>query len=142
MGRFTNHQTNSTMFKALVSFALIVAVVSCNRPVFTLVDDVFQSRTHYGNPMPMGCLSDEIAARIQGANGDACFPRASTHGCPTDLPTGTTASPMPVIQDQTGARYCGLICSGIATGNCPQGASCQSPGSLGRMLNLQATVGL
>merc|ERR1712014_28017 len=88
------------------------------------------------------CLSDEIAARIQGANGDACFPRANNGVCPTDVPTGTTASPMAVIQDQTGSRYCGLICSGIATGTCPQGASCMSPSSVSRMLNLQATVGL
>merc|ERR1712087_1097699 len=140
MGLFIKPITSS-MFKALVTLMVVLAVVSAETPVFTLVPNMFQARSHYGNPMPSGCLSDEIAARIQGANGDACFPRATNNRCPTDLPSGTTATPMAVIQDQTGARYCGLICSGVATGTCPSGASCVAASGY-RLLTSGAGVGL
>merc|ERR1711976_345626 len=99
-------------------------------PILHLDTAVFANQTHYGNPQN-GCLSDEIAARLSGVNGDACFPQATNNSCPTDVPSGTTASPMAVIQDQSGNRYCGLICSGIATGNCPSGSTCQSVSGAG-----------
>merc|ERR1711967_139803 len=119
---------------------LLLVAYASSRTLF-LTPTAFQAMSHYGNPTS-GCRSDEIAAKIQGANGDACFPRASNNTCPTDVPQGTTASPMPVIQDQQGDRYCGLVCSGVATGTCPQGAKCLSPSSLSYGLNLQAMVGI
>merc|ERR1712013_51500 len=127
------------MFKALVVLSIILVATNA-LPVLKLDSGMFGTQTHYGNPMS-GCLSDEIAARIQGVNGDACFPQASNNVCPTDVPAGTTATPMAVIQDQSGNRYCGLICSGIATGTCPSGAQCASAAGY-RLLTSGAGVGL
>ena len=125
--------------KVAICLLLLVAVCSCVE--LTLVPTVFQAMMHYGNPA-RGCRSDEVSGSIQGANGDCCLPRATNNVCPTDVPQGTTAKPFAVVQDQSGNRYCALICSGMATGTCPSGASCMHPSSGSYGLNLQASVGL
>ena len=38
------------------------------------------TQTHYGNPSK-GCLSDEIAVRIEGVSGDMCAPSCAEVGC-------------------------------------------------------------
>merc|ERR1711862_300828 len=107
-----------------------------------LTPNLFQQMSHYGNPA-QGCRSDEVAGRIGGANGQICLPSCRSGQCPSDVPQGTTATPMCVIQDQSGHQYCGLICSGIATGTCPQGASCMTPSNAKFIgWNLQAAVGI
>jgi len=77
------------------------------------------STTHYEKPP---CQSDEMAAQIQGADGELCAPHCDTTACPTDVPPGTTAKPNCVLQDSsTGSKYCALTCF---LGGCPSGAKC------------------
>ena len=66
--------------------------------------------THYGNPST-GCESDEQAVRVQGLSGDFCSPKCSSSGsCPSDVPSGDTASPQCALRTTTGDKYCALIC--------------------------------
>ena len=66
--------------------------------------------THYGNPST-GCESDEQAVRVQGLAGDFCSPKCSSSGsCPSDVPSGETASPECALRTTTGDKYCALIC--------------------------------
>ncbi len=83
--------------------------------------------THYEAPP---CASDEIQASLQGLTGSACFPKCDASGsCTTDVPTGTTAAPTCAIQDQSGNKYCGLICK--TTDECPTSATCEQVPSAG-----------
>jgi len=82
---------------------------------------------HYEDPKPNGCASDELSVRVLGLAGDFCSPYCSTsQPCPTDVPTGTTATPECVLE--TGGSQptnCALICSPSANDACPSGASCK-----------------
>lgn len=83
--------------------------------------------THYEDPKPSGCESGEMAIQILGVAGDFCSPKCSaTSPCPSDVPTGTLASPQCVLAAQGSASptNCALICS--ASEKCPTGASCKS----------------
>jgi acetyl esterase/lipase len=49
---------------------------------------------HYGDPTAGGCNADEKVTTITGIAGDFCSPSCASDGsCPTDVPTGVTASP-------------------------------------------------
>ena len=111
--------------KALLFLALLTITLS--KTVFFKEDFLPKTNpTHYGNPSG-GCLSDEVSASIEGLTGDACIPECdSTGSCATDVPTGTTVSPLCALQTSTGEEYCALICAGPATGNCPTGATCET----------------
>merc|ERR1719498_2110579 len=87
--------------------------------------------THYGDPKG-GCESDEQAVQVQGVSGDFCSPKSTSSGsCPTDVPSGDTATPTCALKTTTGAQYCALICTPSdvktngANGECGTG-SCQS----------------
>merc|ERR1719265_3058325 len=81
------------------------------------------SSGHYEKPP---CASDEMDAQIQGVDGEACVPKCDASGsCPTDKPTGTLAKPMCALQDQSGDKYCALVC--VADFMCPSGAKCGKP---------------
>merc|ERR1711953_1631682 len=77
--------------------------------------------THYGDPKG-GCESDEQAVKVQGINGDFCSPPCSSSGtCPSDVPSGDTATPQCALKTTTGGKYCALICSqdsDCGTGSC------------------------
>merc|ERR1712072_331239 len=64
------------------------------------------STSHYEDPKPNGCQSDEQAIQIQGVKGDFCTPK-----CTTDVPSGVTARPQCALKDTSGNKYCALICS-------------------------------
>ena len=101
-------------------------------------------KTHYGNPKN-GCLSDEMAAKITGASGDACLPKSNNNRCPTDLPANTTAKPYPAVSDpNTGNKYCVLMCRGpLGSGTCPTGARCVAPGKANaQFMKLQSSVAI
>merc|ERR1719502_1388129 len=75
------------------------------------VFDVATNPTHYGNPTG-GCESDEKAVQVQGVPGDFCSPQCNAAGsCPTDEPSGATATPQCALQTPTGGKYCALICT-------------------------------
>jgi len=84
------------------------------------------SSGHYEKPP---CQSDEVDAQIQGIDGDACVPKCDSTGtCPTDKPAGTLAKPMCALQDQSGDKYCALVC--LADFMCPKGSKCGKPSGL------------
>merc|ERR1712039_1087919 len=138
MGNFnltilTYQKIRFVKMKAVAIIFALVALSAANE--FTFVEnqlmDMFNvgtNPTHYGNPTG-GCMSDEQAGKIQGLQGDACLPKCTgilKESCPTDYPAGDTAQGKCVLKDTSGDKFCALICSGIATGTCPTGASCET----------------
>jgi len=83
------------------------------------------SAPHYERPP---CQSDEQEVQIQGLQGVTCSPQCQGMSCPTDVPTGTSAKPQCVLQDQSGDKYCALTCF---LGGCPSGAKCRHSGFTG-----------
>eukprot|EP00501_MAST-03F_sp_TOSAG23-6_P001132 GSMAST32.ASY1.ANO1.1175.1 assembled CDS len=75
------------------------------------VDDDTEATPHYEDPMPNGCQAGEKALRIQGVTGDMCAPSCSSATCPTDTPSGVTATPTCALSAPGGSKYCALICS-------------------------------
>merc|ERR1711871_369596 len=71
--------------------------------------------SHYGDPLDGPCESDEKNVTIQGVAGSGCTPECTgvfKNKCPTDVPSGVTATPTCALQDaSSGAKYCALICS-------------------------------
>jgi len=70
--------------------------------------------THYEDPKPNGCQSDEQAIQIQDVKGDFCTPKCTgilKTKCPTDVPQGVTAKPQCALKDTSGNKYCALVCS-------------------------------
>mmetsp|Transcript_1835 Transcript_1835/g.2108 ORF Transcript_1835/g.2108 Transcript_1835/m.2108 type:complete len:132 (-) Transcript_1835:361-756(-) len=89
----------------------------------------FLALSHYGNP-EMGCQSDEVAIRIQGVQGGVCAPACDGFSCPSDVPSGCTATPQCALQDgSSGKKYCALTCN--KESNCGAGASCKMIGFVG-----------
>merc|ERR1712072_817134 len=86
--------------------------------------------THYGDPKD-GCEADEQSVQVQGVSGDFCSPPCKSNECPTDIPSGVTATPTCALQTTGGQKYCALICSPSnlrsngANGECGAG-SCQA----------------
>jgi C1A family cysteine protease len=75
---------------------------------------VANATSHYEDPKPNGCQSDEQSIQIQGVQGDFCTPKCTgilKTKCPTDVPSGVTAKPQCALQDTSGNKYCALICS-------------------------------
>ncbi|CAE7296582.1 XCP1 [Symbiodinium sp. CCMP2592] len=80
---------------------------------------------HYEKPP---CQKDETQAEVEGAGGSVCAPKCNTGSCPTDVPEGTTAKPMCILQDESsGDKYCALAC---IVGGCPDGSKCVHLSSL------------
>jgi hypothetical protein len=88
--------------------------------------------SHYEDPSA-GCQTDEVKIQIQGVKGDVCAPACTGTTCPTDVPTGVTATPTCALQDaSSGKKYCALICTpGAADTQCGTNASCKSIQSTG-----------
>ena len=69
---------------------------------------------HYEDPNTTGgCRSDETGPiSIQGIDGSICAPACGfAKPCPTDACGGATATPQCALQDQSGDKFCALICS-------------------------------
>jgi photosystem II stability/assembly factor-like uncharacterized protein len=81
---------------------------------------------HYGDPYKHGCEKDEVAAQINGIAGKLCIPPCNSDGsCPTDVPSGVTATPKCVLKSSTGSQYCALVCTPAAPlAFQPQDAQC------------------
>jgi len=89
--------------------------------------------THYGDPAKGPCLNDEQKVQITGLAGDFCSPKCSGSTCPSDLPTGTTATPRCVLET-SGSKtptQCALMCKGKGATGCPPNASCKAIQGLG-----------
>merc|ERR1711918_319698 len=90
----------SNMFRAALCLAMLaVALAAPATMTLTLDQDWLKANansTHYEDPKPNGCLSDEQAIQIQGVSGDFCTPKCTgilKMSCPQDLPDGVTAKP-------------------------------------------------
>ena len=83
--------------------------------------------THYEDPKG-GCQADELAVQITGVDGDFCSPKCTTTACPTDVPTGVTATPQCALSSASSTdKYCALICQpGANDDQCGTNASCKS----------------
>ena len=80
---------------------------------------------HYGDPYT-GCAADEKSFTIQGLTGEVCAPSCTSAACPTDVPTGVTAAPQCALQDQSGNKYCVLLCSpSVEDDQCGENATCK-----------------
>merc|ERR1711959_307348 len=121
------------MFRAALALALVACALAAPATMtLTLNNEWLRANTtatsHYEDPKPNGCQSDEQAIQIQGVAGDFCTPKCDSSGaCPTDVPSGVTAKPQCALQDTSGNKYCALICS--PSGNddqCGTNASCKS----------------
>jgi len=77
------------------------------------------SSGHYEKPP---CQDDEMAAKVTGSGGSVCAPSCDSNPCPKDVPEGTIAIPSCALSDQSGKKYCGLMC--IVDMVCPTGAKC------------------
>jgi len=82
--------------------------------------------SHYEDPKPNGCQTGELAIQIQGVAGDFCSPKCAGTTCPSDVPAGVTATPQCALQDQSGNKYCALICSPSASADTCGKATCKS----------------
>jgi len=70
---------------------------------------------HYGSPSA-GCEDDENSFQISGIPGGVCARKCADFlPCPTDVPKGVSATPMCALQDQSGNKYCILVCSTTTT---------------------------
>jgi len=90
--------------------------------------------THYEDPKPSGCQSDELSVQVEGLAGDFCSPYCSTSKpCPTDLPDGTTANPECVLETAGSSQptNCALICTPTRNDECPQNATCKPISGIG-----------
>merc|ERR1711990_243053 len=113
------NRATSNMFRLTFALALVAAVAFAAPSTMTMTINTewlntMANSSHYEDPKPSGCLSDEVAIQIQGVSGDFCTPKCTgilKTKCPTDVPTGVTAKPQCALKDQSGNKYCALICS-------------------------------
>ena len=58
------------------------------------------------------CQSGEVNVTVSGVPGAFCAPKClPSGGCPTDTCPTTVAKPQCVLQDQSGDKYCALLCT-------------------------------
>merc|ERR1712178_543999 len=99
------------------SYPVVSSSASSERVTVEFVPELLSAAansSHYEDPKPNGCLSDEQGIQIQGLSGDFCSPKCTgllKNKCPTDVPSGVTATPQCALKDTSGNKYCALICS-------------------------------
>jgi hypothetical protein len=81
-----------------------------------------EANGHYEKPP---CGADEAQAQLTGSSGVLCAPKCDASGsCPTDFPSGVTASPLCALQDQSGNKYCALMCTSDSQCDTAGGSTC------------------
>jgi hypothetical protein len=121
----------SAMFIAVA--VCLLGMTSASITVNLRPEFIVNASSHYEDPKPNGCRSDEEAVQIQGVKGDFCTPKCTGTTCPTDVPAGVSAKPMCALQTTTGDKYCALICnpSKAFDTQCGSNASCKSISGVG-----------
>merc|ERR1712072_521420 len=106
-------KTIMKLILALSAIALVAAMPQKPLVVDFVPELMANATSHYEDPKPSGCQSDEVSIQIQGIKGDFCTPACSLFKpCPKDVPSGVTAKPQCALQDaSTKKKYCALICS-------------------------------
>ena len=107
----------------LFSFSIQSSCMT-NRVLQTPKVSVLQNLYGYDDPKT-GCLPTEEVHSVSGVYGYACMPKCVNGTCPYNYPPETTAMPTCAWKNPvTGENFCILICSGMVTGYCPNGANC------------------
>ena len=116
------------MFRATLALALVAVALSAPATMTLTLRPEFAANasSHYEDPKPSGCQSDELAIQIQGISGDFCSPKCSGTTCPSDVPSGVTATGTCALQDTSGNKYCALICTPGANDGACGTATCKS----------------
>lgn len=91
---------------------------------------------HYDDPYKRKCEKDEIAIQITGILGEICSPQCTDDtppSCPTDVPSGVTATPQCALHSSSGLQYCCLVCdpNSTKTNVCGKDASCKAISNTG-----------
>merc|ERR1712107_346199 len=79
---------------------------------------------HYEKPP---CQDDEAKASVTGTGGSVCAPSCDGMDCPSDVPEGVTAQATCALQDQSGGKYCALLCQSDDECDSDGGANCAFP---------------
>merc|ERR1711998_704835 len=79
---------------------------------------------HYEKPP---CQDDEAKASVTDTGGSVCAPQCDGMNCPSDVPEGVTAQPTCALSDQSGGKYCALLCQGDDECDNDGGAKCAFP---------------
>jgi photosystem II stability/assembly factor-like uncharacterized protein len=82
------------------------------------------SSTHYEKPP---CQDDEAMASVTGTGGAVCAPACDGNTCPSDVPDGVTAQPTCALSDQSGNKFCALLCQSDDECDSDGGANCAKP---------------
>jgi photosystem II stability/assembly factor-like uncharacterized protein len=80
--------------------------------------------THYEKPP---CQDDEAKASVTGTGGSVCAPSCDGMDCPSDVPEGVTAEATCALSDQSGGKYCALLCDTDDACDSDGGAICAHP---------------
>jgi len=79
---------------------------------------------HYEKPP---CQDDEAQASVTGTGGAVCAPICDGTTCPSDVPDGVTAQPTCALSDQSGNKFCALLCQSDDECDSDGGANCAKP---------------
>jgi hypothetical protein len=97
-------------------------LMSASYPVIAKSEEAAPANGHYEKPP---CGSDEAEAQLTGSSGVLCAPKCDASGsCPTDFPSGVTATPLCALQDQSGNKYCALMCTSDSQCDTAGGSTC------------------
>merc|ERR1711937_737646 len=80
--------------------------------------------SHYEKPP---CQADEAKAAVTDTGGSVCAPACDGMNCPSDVPEGVTAQPTCALSDQSGGKYCALLCQSDDECDSDGGANCAHP---------------
>jgi hypothetical protein len=80
--------------------------------------------SHYEKPP---CQDDEAQASVTDTGGAVCAPACQGTVCPSDVPDGVTAQPTCALSDQSGNKYCALLCDSDDQCDAAGGANCAKP---------------
>ena len=97
-------------------------LMSASYPVIAKSEEAAPANGHYEKPP---CGSDEAQAQLTGSSGVLCAPKCGLLGtCPKDFPAGVTATPKCALQDQSGGKYCALLCTSDSQCDTAGGSTC------------------
>lgn len=65
----------------------------------------------FADPFKTACQPNEVNITIQGVPGSICTPPCENGACPMTPCSGILAKPQCALQDQSGNKYCALLCS-------------------------------
>ena len=121
--------------KVIIAILAILSVVMSAKIEFMSLKSLtnFKLDVHYENPFAenktANCHGSTEEPQVYKGLDDyfGCMPLAMGHQdlCYSDYPIGNTATPMPIFTDAKNNTRCVLVCAGMTSGVCAQGAECK-----------------